>query len=565
MNTSDQAREFLKSHAVLDVTRRAQEIDRFEAHFRCTQYNHLDRDWWGFPADFTETVSPGVLLQGQGFDAVAEDESTLGVRKKRPTAPYNLCRAIVNRFTGLLFSEARRPDILVEEDPQTQDYLRAAAKQMRLWPKLREARNIGGACGSVMLTVHLKNSKFTLETHKPQHVQVVWKDRQSFLIEAALIAYTYDVELPTYDEKTGEMSGTRIVQYLYRRIITETEDTVYTPIEVGPDAYHQWDIESSVKHDLGFFPGVWVQNLPEDHAEDGEPDCAGAWQTFDTIDRLLSQMNKGVLSNMDPTLSLAVDPKVVAAQGGSVRKGSQNALYLGPGGSASYLEINGAGINMGGALVDRLKQNALDVCRCVLVDPQTVSGAAQSAKAIEYIYAPMLEKADDLRSQYGDLCIVPLMEVVLQMAKRYDRVTQDGRNVLRIPPRVEDGKVFPRELGKITDVTIKWGPYFAPTDTDRATQVSTIVSAKTGGIIDLQTAVDEAAVVFEVADAEAMLQRVTEEEKERVDSLLGGSGGFGAPSTYYPQMDKTARSEADAEMGNDDAATEESRWKLAGS
>ena len=250
--------------------------------------------------------------------------------------------------------------------------------------------------------------------------------------------------------------------------------------------------------------------------EDGDPDCQGAWQSFDTIDRLLAQMNKALLLNLDPTLVLKIDPKELLALGGSVRKGSDNALYVGANGAAVYLEMLASGVEAAHKLIDRLKQNILDVTRCVLADPEKLSGAAQSAKAMEYIYASMLEQADEFRSQWGDCGVIPILRLAEMMARKYHGIeVQQGDKTVVMEldlPKKADGS--PRVLGPGGWIRLKWGPYFAPTENDKSMQVTTLVAAKTSELIDSETAINQAAPIFGVQDAAAMVAKI---EKQKAD------------------------------------------------
>lgn len=530
---SDEVKRYFYENAPLGETRRYRQLDRYEAHYGCRQYAHQGYDWWGMSADQMETVSPDVQVP-LGFTQPALN---LTVRQRRPTAPYNLCKAVVDRFTGLLFSDVRHPDISIEGDEDTEGFLLAAMESMRFWAKMREARTVGGSVGSSLVTVHLRDGKFCLEVHNPKHCQVVWKDRRSLMPFAVLKCYRYPVMEDILDPRTNEYKGSKQVDYLYRRVITEVDDTVYVPAKLDGEKPSTWEVESEVKHGLGFFPGVWVQNLPVLEQEDGEPDCQGAWQSFDAMDRILAQQNKAVLLNLDPTLCLKLDAKEMAQMGGSVRKGSDNALYLGASGSANYLEITGSGVDAGSKVWAQLKQNTLDVVRCVLVDPQTISGAAQSAKAIEYIYAPMLEKADDLRAQYGDLCVVPLLRVVEKMVRKFAGQTVQiapgkvGRYKFDLPPKVTqedqgDGTtkriVGDHALGLGGYIRLSWGPYFAPTAQDKQAALQALSAAKMGGLIDQETAVKQASLLFDVRDPASMLEKIKAEEQ----AAMGG--GYGA-------------------------------------
>jgi len=527
-------KQWLYDNAILGETRRFRQLDRYEAFFGCRAYNHQPSDWDGLSADQMETVSPEVQVP-YGFTQPAMD---IKVRQKRPTAPSNVCKAIVERFTGLLFSESRRPEILVEGDHETEDFLVAAREQMRFWPKMREARNMGGATGAVLVTAHLRNGSFSLEVHNPKDCQIVWRDRRTMVPAAVLILWRYDQEEDIVDPKTKEVKGTRTVQYLYRRIITEDDDTVYMPVKLVPGASLAWVPESTVVHNLGFFPGVWVQNRPpaDLRSHDGDPDCQGAWQTIDTYDRLLAQMNKGTLLNLDPTPVIRMSPKDVAALQ-ELQKGSEHAIYVGENGDAKYMEITGSGITVGDKVLDRLERNIMRITRCVFLDPEKLSGSAQSAKAMEYIFAQMIEAADDLRASYGDMLMMPLLLIIEKMARKLsstsvelppdeDGTPRIGRIVFNLPPKfTAEGEAIEQRLGPGGYIRIKWGAYFAPTEQDKGQAITNNVSAKQGGLIDHETAVKATAPLYEVRDTATMLENIKAEEEELEARMLAGAGG----------------------------------------
>ena len=224
------------------------------------------------------------------------------------------------------------------------------------------------------------------------------------------------------------------------------------------------------------------------------------------------------------------NPQEVAQQGGSIRKGSENALYVGASGNANYMEMTGQACEVAGKYIDRKKQQALDITRCVLVDPQTIAGAAQSARAIEYIYAPMLEKAGDLRTQYGSRAIIPTLKTAEDLARKYHDVEMtdaEGKAVvakLDLPPKA-DGT--PRKLGAGGWIKMTWGRYFAPTVQDQQVGVANAVAAKSGGIIDATTAVQQGAALFNVQDPKAMQAKIEQERQSQLDEALS-SGPYGA-------------------------------------
>lgn len=534
-----EVRAFFYSNAVIgDDGLRFRQIDRYEAHYHGRQYAHLSYDWWGTNADAAETISPAVQVP-LGWE---QPMMGLSVRAKRPTAPFNLSKAVVDRFTGLLFSEVRRPRIQVEGDQDTEAFLLAVMEHSLFWAKVRQARSMGGATGGVMVTVGLRNGEFSLDVHNPKHITILWRDKRRLIPEAVLKMYTFTRTEDIIDERTRQRKGTQEVPYLYRRIISEQEDVVFKPVRLdasgAPPQDLRWEPESQVTHNLGFFPGVWVQNLPVLEEYDGDPDCQGGWQLLDTIDRIVSQINKGVLLNLDPTLVLAYDPKMVNASGG-IRKGSDNALTMGLGGTADYLEISGTGVEAGIKTMGILKQAFLDVVRCVMIDPQTISGSAQSAKAIELIYGPMLEKADDLRAQWGSLCVVPLLKTIEKIARTLmdnQPMTEDGQVVpykFVLPKRIvegEDGKPMyvDQRLGPGGYIQCKWGPYFAPTELDDKQRIENAVGAKAGGLVDHLGAIKHVSQIFGISNP-TEVKRVVDDELDQEASRAAAGMGAGVP------------------------------------
>jgi hypothetical protein len=457
-----------------------------------------------------------------------------------------LCKAVVDRFTGLLFGESRKPKVIVENDHDTQDALHAAMEQCLFWAKWRQARTMGGACGSVLVTVHVRNGEFSLEIHNPKHLQVLWKDRRSLIPEGVLKMYKYPVEEEVVDERTREVKGTQTVWYLYRRIITSYEDVVYKPARLEPALGGlDWVPEDGgiAQHNLGFFPGAWIQNRARLDDVEGDPDCYGGYQMIDTMDRIVSQINKGVLLNLDPTLVLNYDHREVEAAGG-IRKGSDHALVLGTSGNARYLEIGGSGTDAGMKTYQSLLDNFLRLVRCVFVDPQTISGAAQSAKAIEYIYQPMLEAADDLRAQYGELGVVRILGIMEKILRKNmgdgTEVDEQGRQVKRVfklPKKaVKEGgqsKFVEQSLGPGGRIRLIWPAYFAPTETDKQSRIANAVAAKTGGLVDQVRAVGYTSDIFAIDDVDEAVATIKSEQEHEMEQALGApmDGSVPPPAT----------------------------------
>ncbi len=527
-----EVRQKLYAGAQGGVSDRYRRLDRLDAHYKCLEYSHQETGWDGRPADRFETISPQVVVP-LGYTQPAQDQT---IKEKRPTAPLRLTPLVVDRFTGLLFSIDRTPKVQVEGDADAEDFLGAVWKKARFWRAMYQARTFGGSMGGVLVTAQLRKGRFSFKAHSPKFVQdVVWADPDLKVPAGVLVQYIFVENREVLDNKTGMPTGkTKPLPFLYRRIIDEQWDVIFEPQQVVGNQLPTLvpDMELSYEHKLGRFPGVWIQNLPSDDELDGVPDCEGAFQMFETIDRQVAQSNKGLLQNQDPTLVVSRDKRLVQ-MGAPLKKGSENALDVGQGGSATYLEIGAAGIQAAREFVKDLRQSAMDKCQAVVVDPAQISGAAQSAKAIEYIYGPMLEKAGRLREQYGE-GIEQLAEITLELGRTWSDPLQYEGNVKRVffdlPPKVvkldedpdnpnpEEGErivLKPRTPGIGGVVSLSWGAYFTETPLDIQMMVAVYTAAYAAQLIDQETAVRKIAHLLKIEDVDGLLRRVREESDAR--------------------------------------------------
>lgn len=541
--TAEAVKKYLQENAPpIGRSPRYLQLARYDAHFEAEQYAHQKLDWWGRNADIAETISPLVNVP-PGFQMIENKECK--VRDKRPTAPMNSARAITKRYTQLLLSRSRRPRVQLPADPDSEAFLSAVFTQSKFWQVLKIARNKGGACGSVAMTVHLRDGRFVYEAHSAKDVTMVWKDRRTWTPCGMMIAFRYDVEVVQRDSK-GQYLRTINVPYLYRRVITEVDDTVFVPVQA--DVYPlRWDPEPSlsVTHGLNIFPGIWIQNQANTDDMDGEPDSEGAWQMFDTIDRLNAQSNKALLHNQDPTVVLKYDSKEVAA-GGPVITGSDHTLNVGKSGDAKLMEMEAGGIEQSGKFSDRLEEGIQRVTGMRFPTAEKMSGSAQSARAMEFLMEPTLEVTDDLREQYGD-AVRSLADITLQVARKFQNATGlttvEGRPIQfafdlpakRVPitqggDQVRDAageEMYasePQKVGPGGPIEIKWGDYFPLTEGDKQQKIANAVAANVGGAIDVETMVADIAPLFGVDDLQTMVRNVKAENEERMSRALAAAG-----------------------------------------
>lgn len=511
------APEVMGRVARLGLSPRQQEMNRLWATYRGQQYSARKIDWDGTEKSQgieAEAIASAGFLPPGYYDAGA----TFPIKFRRPSVPYHLRKVIVDRFTGLLFSDRKHPIIRVEGDSIAEDYIRTLAEVSRLWPSMIMVRTYGGSMGTTAAGFQFIDGKPVVEVHDPRWCFPVFEDRYALRLASMEKKYMFPVD--ERDPETGEWMQR---PYWYRRIIDTERDVLFKAIPVT-DEEPAWEVEREVVHGFGFCPVVWVQNLPVQDDIDGDPDCLGVDDMCEQIDALLSQANQGILASCDPTLKIITDAEL-----DSVRKGSKNALKLPQGSSADYMEINGQGIKSALDMVTHLREMVLEVAQCVLDQPGGAS-SRRTATEIEKVYASMLAKADVLREQYGERCIKPLLEMMVRAVRLLEkpRAVEGGiiRQMVKLPPRIvtKDDLSIVREPRKLPDdadmeLGLNWGPYFNPSLDEAFKAVQAATTARLGGMLDHEHAVAFTAPYFLVEDSRSMARKVQLEQQATLRNM----------------------------------------------
>lgn len=531
---ADQVRGILMENAKIGLSMRYRRLQRLDSFYNATEYAHLKHDWNGYEADAVETISPAAALPPGFVQPALQAVDDIPLARRRPSAPARLTPTIVDRFTGMLFSEGRMPTVKVEGDPDADDFLSAVIKDSKLWKTMRQSRSHGGAMGSSLVTFRLSEGRFVFKAHNPKYVaDIVWRDRDRWIPAGVLIQYVFHKEFDLYTPEGHPTGKTEVHAYVYRRIIDEQYDVTFKEAKLDEDGRPPIDMEidevQTFNHRLGTFPGVWIQNLDNGDDFDGIPDCDGAFQMMEEADRVKSQGIRALKYNMDPTLVTSRDIGNNKNVPPVIEKGNGVGIEVGAGGSASYLEISGNGITAAKETVEELRKDVLTKTQCVIPDPDSPAMQGQSGKALELAFAPMIEKGGMLREQYGD-GIIRLCELVLEYARLWMQKTMymgNTRAVFRIPLKIEERDPDPdnpdvrpsitmteRFPGVGGQVSIKWGPYFSATPADKQANVATLAAARMARFLDLETAVKIACELFDIEDPDGLLRKIREEQKE---------------------------------------------------
>ncbi len=500
---------------------RFRELDYKQSYFECTQH-----DWKRFDFD-GRMITPGPpTMQPLLTSDVAP--YMVPIKYRRPSNPYRLGRAIVGSFTNMIFGEGRFPRFNVVGDTRSQRFANALIKEQRLPIRMIQARNLGGSVGSVGLAWCFINGKPRLSVRNTKFCIVhEWADREELI--PAYVTEIYKSYEDAYNRQTGAVER---LWYWNRRDWTLDADIVYYPCPAnGNDEPHfVVNREETHKHSDGICHFIWVQNTPNDEI-DGECDYENLYEQLDNLDVLYSVLSRGTIANLDPTLVLKVKRDEYNLT--KVKKGSDNALILDLQESADYLELSGQSVTLGLSLFESNRRSVLEICQCIIADPNQIAAQGTSSLTMKIVYAPMTSKCDIYRTQYGD-AIERLLDAQMRVAAHYSASGHCFKMLVPSEDSQEDNNnptLEVVEVGEYAGSSLVWGPYFKPTADDQSKSVQTAIQA-TGGkqVMSTATAVAMVSSAFGHSPDEELKRIEAESEADRLKqesafSGLGASAG----------------------------------------
>lgn len=495
---------------------RGQRLDYLWRFFRCSNYDGWKYDWDG-SENVGEVEHDNIATSGAippGFEDPGFSTSAVPLKFRKPSAPYYLARVVVNRFTSLLFSSRRHPKLACD-DPITEDWLNGFVEATRLWAKMIEARNFGGAMGSVGLGARFVRGKPVVEVYDPRWCNPEFSDRSLLTVKKLEVRYQY---VEPVRNAEGEWED---VWFWYRRVIDAKLDTTWARVLVRDGSEPNWAREVCTEEPHGFdtCPVVWVQNMPVQDDIDGDADCHGVYELILRIDRLLSQADKATIANCDPTKVLSSDAEFT-----EIATGSRNTIQTEQGGTMKYLETTGTSVKAAVELAEKFEEKALTVSRCML--DRNEGGPSRAPEEVDHNYSSMTEQADIFREQYGN-AVVTLLEMVLRAARLLDKPQREEdsaglprivRRVIQLPKRrlkdEQTGKSswVERKLGTGEQIELRWPDYYTKSEATVSAKVDAAGKAKTFGIMDRKHAVEYIAADFQVENVPEVLAQIEAEE-----------------------------------------------------
>jgi hypothetical protein len=372
---------------------------------------------------------------------------------------------------------------------------------MQWWRGWSSARDYGGSQGSVVPGVKLRKGRPLLDVLNAKWCTPQWTDGDPESEELDSLEVLYKRPFGRYEQQRDGPVWKEGLEW-YRRIITRDEDVaMVAPVEQKGAAWTL--LGEPVAHGLGFVPYVWVRNsVVLGDPLDGKPDCDQQWDNLDAIDALLSQAFRGTHYNADPTL--VVKSKRPTA---TVRTGSSTAITLDPGDDASLLELAGSGGEAAAKRAIELRDAVLENTHCVLtIEPS----GGRTATEVERLQSAMLDRADELRAQYGD-AMERLAEMFIRLCRKVGFEALAGPMVGLTPPADDD-------------VTVEWPPHVQMGPEQKQAVITMHGAAIAAGLESRETAIRQCATVLGIPDVDAEIAAIRQQAADEADRFAASAG-----------------------------------------
>jgi hypothetical protein len=417
---------------------------------------------------------------------------------------------------------------------------------------------------SVATIVGTRNGRPFLELVRPK-----WCDSPQFDVDGRVTRL--EIRYPYLTAPERQTDGTwRVRALLYRRVIDAVSDTTYLPLPADRNGREPketaWveDPERTVKHGLGFCPVHWYAHMKECSTVaqyDGHAMHESILDEVRGLDFALSQRHRAALFCGDPQIvEIGVEPGYNPS--GPGRTATMPATRFGGEASASnpvtssyrdvstmsarrkspgvvwqYEASSGGDVRVEylslppGAL-DALDEHASDLrnkiaesLSVVILDPENVKfAAAMSGKAIEQLRSRQFDRCDQIRDDFGNNWIRPVVLLQLRVALSTDT---KGKALEKARPILER---FVADDGDAPMLFVRWpNGYLRPDPTDEQLTVATAAAAYAAGLITLRAALEKLAPIYGYEDIEQALASLEEERaKKQADALaIARTGTFG--------------------------------------
>ena len=477
-------------------------------------------------------------------------ESNVALSKKRPREIVPMFKIIVDTVRRFIWSGDRFPRVAVNPtvDPDADDdeigprvdavqakhiesFVKSLIDNGRLDRCAKELSTNALITTSCAVIVGLQGGYVTYHVEPGKHCTPTFRAENPREVESLEILY--QAPMPEGSSSLPpQMRDAGGKLYWIRRIIDATTDTLYRPEEVRSGVVPEFTVDKKTTHGLGFCPVKWVRTMPSSVNDiDGQPVVDPA------LYPLLSRINY-IYSQASRSLEYALDPQWIRR---NVSRASRDALQKHPGkiwdiedespdkkAALDVVETQGTGIERAGQHLEDLRARICEACSVVLSDPGKMAGKAASGVVLEYMYAPMISLAADLRRDLGTDGILGIINIAMRVCATKVGMGDDVwiPGVKKAVAMMNDAQLagawldFPLE--------IQWPKYFAPSVQDVGFAVQAAAAARDSKLVGKVAATRFVSEYFSVTDVGAEVEQVDADSADAQKSAMATAASMGS-------------------------------------
>lgn len=428
--------------------------------------------------------------------ALSKDNQHVPVRERAPLINFRLGQIIVMRLASKLMGSRSKPEIRVEDDPDTEAFLKSVVHVSRLYANILEPIRRELASGSVLVRFAIVNGQYKLEHFLGKWCYPQFDDNGNLTF--CRIRYVFEDETDLDEQKSPKKKW-------FQMDLGPQVDIMYNNPEAKDQQDPVFEEVERVEHALGFVQAEWLKSNEKPNSYDGDSLIEPIMGFIDELNYSLSQSSNAISYNQDPQLAVKnMDEEELE----TLIRSSAKAWNLGKEGEAAFIEASLDGVKTAMELRDKMKMSVQDITRVVMLDPEKIVGSAQSAKAMEVLHGPLVELVEELRPQLEK----HLQNLILKMALTTLMLNDRGELV-----PIEIPKGYAPMSGAITFV---WPPIFPLTMQDLQQKVAIASSVASANIISRETAMKWIAKDFGIEDIEEELAKIA------TQPVINPFGGF---------------------------------------
>ena len=426
--------------------------------------------------------------QYRGLPKRGERPKNTTKRDFEPEFVFPLPMITAREYKNHIVSEDSRLNFVIEEE-ETQEKVNDLVEDICLWPILDSILPSYFVNGSMFLYFRKrKNGQLELKFFNTKSCWPVFDDDGE--LDNVKIRYIYETE------EVNPSTRQKIWRWYQYKFSKDSDVTYDNPVfELSQTTLPEFKIKEMHNHNMGFVAGEWIKTTFNFECNDGESILENKLDFLDSMNFMLSSIYVSTKTNLFPPLfGQNVDPVDILQaiqklrSAGLKSTGSEIMLSNKEKTDLRYIEPALTGLANAFNVNEKFMENIQHAFSTVLLNPEAVAPHANSGRALESLYKPVVQYVN---------CRRPLLKKGLcNLLEKIETQTD-------LAP------------GTFLNAKKQWGSIFSDTIDDQTKKISNVLNAHAGGLISLETALANIEQDFNIKNVQDELKKIKSEQQEQ--------------------------------------------------